>query len=556
MTLLPEVTFQILDGQLGLVGDLAAHNQVKIGVCSDGIPGVIYGFGSTGSLVSTLGQGPVVEAAAQVLTVAGPAIFVLPITPSVSGSASSVTHTGAGAGTVAVSFGPRFAVQLKIVTGGTNGTMTFEVSLNGGAFSSPVTTTSGAFTYAIPGTLTSVTFASGQTWVSADVYTVNPDGSVVLTGSGPAASNVTQASNPLDNYGAEVSIATGGALGVAVFNLSLDGGNTFGASTLVPSGGKYVVPNTGLVLTFASTFVAGDLYAFTTTTAGFSTGDLGTAIQTLVASSLLFETIHVVGAAANAAGAAAVAAVVDAQMTAAEAQFRFASAIVECPTSESDSTVAAAFASFTSKRVGVVAGDVDLVTALASGRIQRRNLAWAFAARIASITPGESAAYVGRGPLANVAKLYRDEAKTPLLDQAGFVTARTYNGETGFFVTRARIMAPTGSDFSRFERRRPMDEACTIVRRAELPYLNGPFRVDNQGHVLGNDAQAFERRVGRLAEDGTRGDVSSISVAVDRTANILSTEALPVEVSIVPLFTAETIANRIGFTNPALVATQ
>jgi hypothetical protein len=47
------------------------------------------------------------------------------------------------------------------------------------------------------------------------------------------------------------------------------------------------------------------------------------------------------------------------------------------------------------------------------------------------------------------------------------------------------------------------------------------------------------------------GDASSASVVVNRTANILSTQILPVSIRVVPLGCAKTISVDIGFQNPA-----
>ena len=53
------------------------------------------------------------------------------------------------------------------------------------------------------------------------------------------------------------------------------------APVQIPGSGKYAIPGTGLVLTFASTFVALDTYAFLAVTAGFTTSDVNAAIVAL-----------------------------------------------------------------------------------------------------------------------------------------------------------------------------------------------------------------------------------------------------------------------------------
>lgn len=556
---LPDVTITIQDGALGQVPASVANAQAKVGICSAGIVGTVYSFSDIGVAQQTLGQGPLVDAIAHTLSVAGGPVYAIPANPSAVGAASAVTHTGPGTGTVTAAtaaLSPAQTVALKIVLGGVNGTMTFQVSLNGGAYGAVITSVGGTYAYPVPGTLTTVTFASATTWVAADIYTIDTLGAIALTGSGPSASNVTQVSSPLDAYSVVVTITTAGALGTAVFTYSLDGGNTVSGQIATPSGsGKYAIANTGIVVTFAGTFTAGDTYSWTTTAAGFSTSDLTTALVALRAAAPEWGFVHVVATWANAAGAAAAAAIVDTQMAAAEVQFRFAFGIIECPTTESDSTVATAFATFASTRTMVVAGDVGAVSPI-NGRILRRNAAWIVAAHLAGIQPGEDAGFVGsRTAIRNVASLYRDEQKTQFLDAQRFTTMRTIPGRAGYYITNGNMMAASGSDFNLVQRRRVMDAACRITRQAELPYLNGSVRVSpTTGYIDERDAQQFEGKVNSQLTSGvvSTGDASASSVVVNRSANILSTSTLPVTVRITPLGYMKYISTNIGFTNPAL----
>jgi hypothetical protein len=547
----------IADPGLGQVPASVANASAKIGVCSDGVVGTVYSANDNGTAANLLGQGPLVDAMAHTLSVAGGPVFALPINPSAAGSASAVTRgVQIGTGTLTVSLAPRQSIAIKIGTGGTNGTATFSVSLGGGAYGSIVATTGGTFAYAVPGTLTTITLASGQTWVAADIYTVATDGTVTLSGSGPAASNVTHADSPLDAYSVLVTVITTGALGAGVFSYSIDGGNSVSGQILIPSGGKYAIPGTGVVLVFSGTFTAGDTYTFTTTTAGFSNSDVTAALTTLLAAPIDFGFVHIVGMGANSAAAAATAAVVQTAMGTAEAGFRYMFAVTECPTSESDATVAAAFGTTVAIRIGVCAGDAALISPL-NGRILRRNLAWVYSARLALIPAGEDPGFVGRGALPNVKSIYRDEQATPLLDASRFVTLRTFPGRPGYFVTNGNMMASPGSDFNLVQRRRVMDVACKVVRNAEMPFLNGSVRVDPKtGFIDERDAQTFENTVNsqlRAAVVAT-GMASSSSVVMNRTTNILATNSEPVTVRILPLAYLKQIQTNIGFTNPAALA--
>lgn len=558
-TNLPDATFNIRDGQLGSVPASAANASVKMGICSDGLVGSLYSFGDPSTL-GTLGVGPLVEALGDTLTVAGGVQYGLPLNPTTYGTASAVdTSKVTGAGVLSISIAPKTSIAIKVTTGGALATALFAFSINGGAYGAPVLSSAGPWVYQIPGTLTTVTIQAG-TYVLNDVYTISTLGAVTLSGSGPAATNVTFAASPMDVYAVVVSMTVGGAVGSAVFTYSVDGGNITSAS--IATAAKYAIPGTGIVLNFSGTFTANDVYGCTTTASAYSNGDVTTGMTTLLGSSTDFGFIHLVGSGANSAAAAATAAVVDSAMTTAETAYRFIFTFTECPTGESDATIAAAFTSFASKRVAVCAGDIRHISSL-TGRIERRNCAWVIASRTAKAVPGEDIAWNNDNPIpkidpTNGAGLYRDEAKTPLLDAARFCTMRTYIGQAGYFITNGKTMAPGGSDFAYLVNRRVMDSCCRVARVAELPYVNGSLRVNKDGTIDERDARTFEDTVNDeiKAEMMTTSppQISDVSTSVNRAANILSTGIEPVTIAVTPLAYGRQIQTSIGFNNPALVA--
>jgi len=558
---LPDVTITIQDGALGQVPPSVAGAQFKVGVCSAGLVNTMYTISDIGSAQAALGQGPLVDAIAHTLSVAGGPVYAMPINPSSAGTAGSVTHTGPGSGTLTVSLAPAQSIAIKVSTGGALATAQFQFSLGGGAYSAPVLSSAGPWAYAVPGTLTTTTIAAG-TYVLNDVYTISTLGVITLVGSGPAASNVTQVSSPLDAYSVLVTMLAGGALGTATFNVSVDGGNTLvGGQIATPGGGKYAVPNTGVVLVFAGTFTLGDTYAFTTTNAGFSGSDVTSAYTVALASSILWGFSHLVGAASTSAGAATIAATVDTLMTTAQTAYRFTWTIVECPTSEADATVIAAFASFAGTRVMVCAGDVGALSPM-NGRVLRRNNAWIVSAHISAIAAGEDAGFVGStSPIKNVVSLYSNGTVTTwdptALDANRFTTMRTLPGKQGYFITNGNMMATSGSDFNLVQRRRVMDIACTVTRASLLNYLNASVRVNKTtGYIDERDAQQIEAKVNDALNAAivATGFATAASVVLNRTTNLLSTNNEPVSVRVTPLAYLKTISVSIGFSNPALAA--
>lgn len=554
----PDVTITIQDGALGQVPASVANAQVKFGICSAGVVNQLYTLADIGTAQQQLGQGPLVDATAHTIGVAGGPVYAVPLNPTNAGALGSVTHTGTGTGTVTPSAAPAQSLQIKITTGGTIGTFQFAVSIGGGAYGTPVVTTGSPFPYLIPGTLTSITFAAG-TYVLNDVYTINIDGTKTLTGTGPAATNLTQTSSPLDNYSVVVTITAGGALGTATFTVSLDGGNNTGAQIATSGGGLYTIPNTGVVLTFAGTFVTADTYSFTTTTASASNTDLTNAFTATLGSAVQWGFAHVAATPASASAAATTAATIDAQMTIAQLAYRFVFTVMECPTVEIDTTIIAAFSSFVSARLVVCVGDVGALSPV-NGRILRRNNAWIFTAHLAAIGAGEDPAFVGStSPPKNVVSLYPNFGATTwtpdTLDANRFTTMRTFPGKPGYFFTNGNTMASPGSDFNLVQRRRVMDIACTVARNVLLDYLNGSVRVNKTtGYIDERDAQKIEGRVNAILRNAlvAPGFATDTSVVLNRTTNLLSTNNEPVSVRVTPLAYLKTISVTMGFSNPAL----
>jgi hypothetical protein len=141
---------------------------------------------------------------------------------------------------------------------------------------------------------------------------------------------VAVAGNPVDTYQVIITMVRAGEVGLApypTFTYSLDNGNTQSPETAVPGGGVYVIPGTGVTLTFSNGgtgFKAGDIFTFVTTGATWNNTDLSNALTALLADSRQWEFIHIVGPCS-----AALASTVDTYMTTAYTSRRFVFAIVE-----------------------------------------------------------------------------------------------------------------------------------------------------------------------------------------------------------------------------------
>lgn len=393
--------------------------------------------------------------------------------------------------------------------------------------------------------------------VPANKGTAGANGSVTPTGTGTSVMTVT--GTPLDSYSVVVSIVTGAAAvtsGVGVFQVSLDGGVTFGPQIALPTSHTYAIPGTGLTLNFATgTLVAGDTYAFASTGPAYTLSDLTTALTALLADPRTWFMVHATGIPADTSAAQALFAALDSALQGAAANFRYAFALMQAP-DQADSANITAFSALSSTRVSVAGGFATYVSGLSKSQT-RRPASFEAAARGSAIIASEDPGYVGGGPLVGVLSLSRDEGVTPGLDAQRFLTLRTYVGLPGFFVTTGRMMSSPTSDFSSWMNRRVMDIACTTVRAAALPYINGTVRVNkSDGTILEADAKAIDAALeSALRNTTTRvGIASDVTVSVSRVNDILSTRQLLVDVAIVPLGYTQQISITIGFNNPVVTA--
>ena len=465
--LLPDVWFNIQDGSLGILPPPTDGVSAKIGVATSGPVGQIVSVTNLQQVRDVFGSGPLAEALATHLALSGAPVYAIRVNASVAGTISSVTKSGTGTGSLAVTGSPldAFDVQVRITRDGVN-----------------------------------------------------------------LAANT------------------------AAFQYSLDGGDTWSPEIAMPTSGTYAIPGSGLTLTFSNgtsgtSFVNGDLYRFATTAPSYTLTDLNAAFDVLLGDPREWGWVHVVGAATPAVFAA-----VATRMQQAETNYRFAFALLEAP-DDTDANLLASWANSADRRVAVAAGYAELTSPL-TGRVHKRSIAWVASGRLAAIPVHEHLGRIVRGPVPGVVSLYRDEAKTPALDEKGFTTMRTVIGRDGFYFTRGRIKAPAGSDFQFIENRRVMDRACRIVRNAALRYLNESVRVDDQGNIYEPDARAMEAFIeGQLiAGLVSPGHASAVQVSVKRDSNVLSTRSTTVTVRVRPLGYLEYIEANIGFVNPALEA--
>lgn len=181
--------------------------------------------------------------------------------------------------------------RLVALTGGNIVDVQLETNANGEPVSTAIDVQSDLVTLANnnPDIFASALAGSGAGLLGAKSLTALSFGS---TGT------VTVSGDPNDAYQVSVLISQEGGLGTAAFTVSLgnaQGLPLYSGTFLVPVGGTFVIPDTGLTLTFASTFDRDDLFTFETTAPLSSLSDVLAALTYFLARPEQASLIQVAG---------------------------------------------------------------------------------------------------------------------------------------------------------------------------------------------------------------------------------------------------------------------
>jgi len=389
-------------------------------------------------------------------------------------------------------------------------------------------------------------------------------GTVTHTGTGAAVVTVDPTSTPDDDYEVVLKIVLGGAVGTAgpTYQTSLDGGQSFSATTALGTATNIVVGGVKLALVAAEMLVAGDTYSVRVSAATWQGTDLTAGLEALRTTSLAWEQLIMVGAMVPAA-----AAVVDGAIAGfSNSPGKDCSWIghVRVPnTGESDSTYQAAMSTAwqgTATTYGTLCAAACRVPSGVSGRNYRRSPLFPVAVA-QSCSEEVNIADPNLGPLrgvsirdANGNLVEHDEAAMPGLDDSRFLSLRSIDGYEGVYVNRPLILSAHGSDFELIPHRRVMNLAKRTLRVYFVRRLNRPVRVAPSGFIL--EADALEIEGGALALLRStllaKPKASDVQFTLSRTDNLLSTKTLTATCRLVPLAYPEAITIEIGFYNPAL----
>ena len=219
MPQLPSVNLTVKDGGLGIIQNSATNVIAHIGPCSESPASgelLVRTISSLQDVRDLLGYGPLAEAVAHYITVAGPSCYAVAAVaqPGSVGSVHPGDDNAAATGAqVTITGTPldSYDVLVTIVKGGVVGTATFKYSLDGGVTISPEIVT--ASTYAIAerdGTETGVTLGFVGSRATAKSAT-GPFDLRGVTQAGAFGVTFNTGGDQTFNVNAGPAVATGGA---------------------------------------------------------------------------------------------------------------------------------------------------------------------------------------------------------------------------------------------------------------------------------------------------------------------------------------------------------
>jgi len=146
--------------------------------------------------------------------------------------------------------------------------------------------------------------------------------------------------------------------------------------------------------------------------------------------------------------------------------------------------------------------------------------------------------------------LYKDISASlkDTLDDFHYVFLRKQQGLSGTWFSDSWTAIIETNDFATLENVRTMDKAVRNIRTNNLPNLNRPLYVNEDGTLSEDTIAIFKNDTDKALEAmEIDGEVSFFAVTIDPLQNVLSTSKIIIGVQIIPVGVAREIQFDIGF---------
>ena len=323
-----------------------------------------------------------------------------------------------------------------------------------------------------------------------------------VTKEGKGGGSLTVDGSPTNAFQVVIQITAQGGLNTAAFKASVNGGYSFSDEVTVPATGSHVLEGTGLTLHFAeaadteeqaSSFLVGDTFRFGSTAPAMTNGDVLSAMDKLKVLSQEFEFIHIVGGSTSPLWQA----VSEAQKELAGSHQKPAFILLEAALPEEDGDLHEWAFQMEADRKKIKNTDIQVCAAWGrlvrlDGSTQIVNLAGLVSGRYAKApvqeSVGKTRPELGYGfpekQLQELLPAGYDNTVIELLDTAGYLTFRKYDGLDGFYIYHTKMMSPDGSDYRYAEDVRVRNKIVREIRKQGLLFKNDDIDLANiQGEL-------------------------------------------------------------------------
>lgn len=488
----------LVDGTSGLAPGGVDGSGMVAGVCSKGEVGKAYLIGKRSNLSALLGSGPLVERARDILATGGqePVLIAVPVRGQSGGYISKAHVTDSRLEVQIIGVPQTNAdVVITVTTPGAPGTAVLSLSLDKGTTKTPLPSAasmslgSTGVTLVVPESTVFMQDTVIRLTVRTDVGTVTrhgPDSSPMLTVEA-LSGGVLAGADLL------IRIVRTGGCNEGTYQLSIDGGDTFQKTRTIPIEGSVVLDDYGVAITFPQgTYEGGTSYACALLAPAPGIADVMEALEKPLANYDV-EFVHIAGP-SDSVDWAAVAALADELWNRHQPTYFKMEARLSHD-GEDVSDYAAALleerSNFAGRFVQVCAqfGEVSD----ASGIRKTRNWCGLQAGRTMSVPVQRATGRVKDGPISQGTLPDGWEAVQPVLEDAGYLTAKKYAGLQGVYWGDSRTMAEDTSDYRYEEVLRVAFKAVRKLRIAALKSLydeaGDPYTAKTSGGLAYLKAQ-------------------------------------------------------------------
>ena len=326
--------------------------------------------------------------------------------------------------------------------------------------------------------------------------------SVVKKGDG--GGSLTVDGSPTNAFQVVIQITAQGGLNTAAFKASINGGHSFTDEITVPVTGSYALEGTGLTVQFAeaadadqkpSSFLVGDTFSFSSTAPAMTNSDVLAALDKLKTFTQEFEFIHIVGESTLPLWLA----VSEAQKELMNVYHKPAFILLEAeyPQEGTDGGLHDWALQMEADRKKVKSTDIQVCAAWGrlvrlDGTTQTVNLAGLVSGRYAMApvqeSIGKTRPETGYGfssaQLLELLPAGYDSTIIEILDVAGYLTVRGYDGLDRLYVYHTNMMCPDRSDYRYAEDVRVRNKVVRETRKTALLYKNDDIDLtDIQGEL-------------------------------------------------------------------------